>query len=403
MARRVNAKDFMEGQILAITAATDRLRNLKRFVADTLESLPIAALVVDFKGEIMLANSMAESLLRGDALETPQLVRHRLLDVLAAMRPEEGGEWRGLLPTYATGADPMNASDSHASSTPIMIEAKTISAGAERDCAVQFAPLYTHRGAAMGLIVTIADVTPLKESERRRDEVLRFLSHDMRSPQASIITLLEMAREDPDGIPQATLLDRIGKYSRRTLTLADDFLRMAKAERAKPSDFVPIELTGILQDVADEASDAARGKSIDVTFNAPQDEAWVRGDRDLVTRAVINLLSNAIKYSLDCTTVTVGLSYLDATQRWRIDVSDQGFGIAPENMSRLFQRFQRIDQEGQPKTDGIGLGLVFVKTVVERMLGEVQVASQVMINDGDPHGTTFSILLPAVEPEHDDA
>jgi signal transduction histidine kinase len=253
------------------------------------------------------------------------------------------------------------------------------------------------------MIVTIADVTPLKESERRRDEVLRFLSHDMRSPQASIITLLEMVRDDPDRIPQATLLDRIGKYSRRTLTLADDFLRMAKAERAKSSDFVPIELTGILQDVADEAEDAARGKSIRVVLKAPQDEAWVRGDRDLLTRAVINLLSNAIKYSLDFTNVTIALSHMDAPDRWRIDVSDEGFGVAPENMPRLFRRFQRIEQAGQPASDGIGLGLVFVKTVVERMSGEVQVSSQVMVNDGDPHGTTFSLLLPAIDLEPDEA
>ena len=175
---------------------------------------------------------------------------------------------------------------------------------------------------------------------------------------------------------------------------------MARAERVKASDFVPIELTDILQDVVEEGEDAARGKSIRVVLDAQDDEAWVSGDRDLLTRAVINLLSNAIKYSPDNTTTTVSLRAEDAGSRWRIDVTDQGFGIAPENMSRLFQRFQRLEQEGQPKSDGIGLGLVFVKTVVERMAGEVQVSSRVMINEGDAHGTTFSILLPAIAPEN---
>jgi CHASE2 domain-containing sensor protein/signal transduction histidine kinase len=387
--------DFIEKRIVAITNATERLRNLKRFVADTLESLPTAALVTDFKGEILLANSMAATLL---AKEGATLQGTRLEIALAQLRLEEGA-WAELLPSLMQNeqAESDAVDQTRSVQSTHTLEAKTIDATPERDCAVQFAPLYTNDGRASGMIVTIADVTALKESERRRDEVLRFLSHDMRSPQASIITLLEMVKEDPEHIPNDKLLERVGKYARRTLTLADDFLRMARAERVKASDFVPIELTDILQDVVEEGEDAARGKSIRVVLDAQDDEAWVSGDRDLLTRAVINLLSNAIKYSPDNTTTTVSLRADDTGSRWRIDVSDEGFGIAPENMSRLFQRFQRLEQEGQPKSDGIGLGLVFVKTVVERMAGEVQVSSRVMINDGDSHGTTFSILLPSIE------
>ncbi len=391
-----SASDFMEGRIIAITAATARLRNLKRFVADALENLPTAALVVDLKGQVLLSNSRADALFtipeHAAALEGRQL-----LDALTVLTPEQGA-WRDFVPRYtsdAASATQLQSPDA----TPVTVEAKAHLGNIERDCAVQFAPLFTNTSEIAGLIVTIADVTQLKESERRRDEVLRFLSHDMRSPQASIITLLEMVREDPDRLPQATILDRIGKYSRRTLTLADDFLRMARAERAKASEFVPIELTEILQDVVDEGTDAARGRSTKVVLDAEADEAWVKGDRDLLTRAVINLLSNAIKYSSEQTTVTVRLTAIEDPLRWKIDVTDEGFGIAPENMSKLFQRFQRIDQEGQPRTDGIGLGLVFVKTVVERMGGHVEVASQVVVNEGDAHGTTFSIVLPAVHLE----
>ena len=385
--------DFIEKRIVAITYATERLRNLKQFVADTLESLPTAALVIDFQGEILLANSMAATLLGKDGAPLQGL---KLETALRQLRPEEGA-WADMLPALMRVE---NDNLTRQTQAPRTIEAKTIDATPERDCAVQFAPRYTFDGRASGMIVTIADVTQVKESERRRDEVLRFLSHDMRSPQASIITLLEIVKEDPGHIPTEKLLERVGKYARRTLTLADDFLRMARAERVNVSDFVPIEVTGILQDVVEEGEDAARGKSIRVVLNADVEEGWVLGDQDLLTRAVINLLSNAIKYSPDNTTTTVTLHAADAGSRWRIDVADEGFGIAPENMSKLFQRFQRMEQEGQPRTDGIGLGLVFVKTVVERMGGEVQVSSRVMVNDGDLHGTTFSILLPAMTMEH---
>lgn len=407
-ARRLRIPDFIERRIVTITAATDRLRSLKRFVADTLESLPTAALVVDFNGQILLSNSMADRLLNattdqiGAATARP-LQGRELRDVLARLRPDEAGSWDVLLPKLleanAVSAAQSDGNAAWRAGSPTTVEAKTIDAIAERDCVVQFAPLYSHIGEATGLIVTIADITPLRESERRRDEALRFLSHDMRSPQASIITLLEMVKEEPDSIPHSTLLERVGKYARRTLNLADDFLRLAKAERAKPSDFAPVELTEILRDVVEEGESAARGKSIRVVLSAPQDEAWVSGDRDLLTRAVINLLSNAVKYSPDETTVAVALSLSEDGNRWRIDVIDEGFGIAPENMSRLFMRFQRIEQQGQPKADGIGLGLVFVKTVTERMGGEVSVTSQVVVKEGDAHGTTFSITLPVVNPD----
>jgi len=397
--------DFIERRIATITAATERLRHLKRFVASTLECLPTAALVVDFNGRILLSNSMADQLLNGAgelaaATASMPLAGRELRDALARLRVEEGGSWDALLGTLPTTGlpSPMGAAV-NGLVTPTTVEAKTIDAVPERDCVVQFAPLYSHLGEATGLIVTIADITPLRESERRRDEALRFLSHDMRSPQASIITLLEMVKEDPHSIPQTTLLARIGKYAQRTLNLADDFLRLARAERAKPSDFAIVELTQILRDVVEEGDSAARGKSIRVVLSAPYDEAWVSGDRDLLTRAVINLLSNAVKYSPDETMVAVALSLSDDGKRWRVDVIDEGFGIAPENISRLFIRFQRIEQEGQPRAEGIGLGLVFVKTVIERMGGEVSVTSQVVVNEGDAHGTTFSMALPVVDPD----
>lgn len=405
----VRVPDVIERRIEAVAMATDRLRNLKRFVADSLENLPTATLVVDFNGRILLSNSMANQMfIRIGAGRTPDgsvagLEGHPLTTVLAALRPEESGVWEQLLPGLLA---PTTVTEAGTDATPVTVEAKSIDMQPERDCVVQFAPLANHKGVKTGLIITIADITPLRESERRRDEALRFLSHDMRSPQASIITLLEMVKEDPGSIPQATLLERIGKYSRRTLNLADDFLRLAKAERAKSSDFSPLELTEILQDVVDEGEAMARGKSMQVVMDAEVDEAWISGDRDLVTRAIINLLSNAIKYSPESTTVTIRLATEprqdkqdSQTERWRVDVADEGMGIAPENMARLFQRFQRLHQEGQPKTDGIGLGLVFVKTVIERMGGEVRVASQVMTQPGDAHGTTFSIVLPQIDPD----
>jgi CHASE2 domain-containing sensor protein/signal transduction histidine kinase len=394
--------DVIERRIASITAASARMRSLKRFVEVAIESLPTAALVTDHDGRIMLSNTTADRLLTPQGAGTTgkviALEDRMILDVLNALTPEEVGGWPHVW---------KRASMEAATTT---VEALRVLGATEENFVVQFAPLVTTAsrvGSVSGVIVSIVDVTPLHESERRRDEALRFLSHDMRSPQAAILTMLEMVREEPESIPHDTLLARIGKYSRRTLNLADDFLRLAKAERARPADFREVELGEILSDVADEAESLASAKLIRIEIDNHADEAWVLADRDLLTRAIINLVSNAIKYSPEKTMIVIALDAVSGEDNknendanvvegdmWRIRVADQGFGIAPENLAKLFTRFQRFSTDDQPQTDGIGLGLVFVKTVVERLGGEISVTSRTEADAHGTRGTTFAVSLP---------
>jgi CHASE2 domain-containing sensor protein/signal transduction histidine kinase len=402
--------DVVEQRIASVRDATQRLRNLNRFVADSLESLPEAALVTDFNGRVMLANSSADHLLgahhskdtEADKENEQPLEGRDVFDLMQNFRHDSDKTWREL---WADASD---------NSRSISIEARMVGKGADdQEFLVQIAPSMSHTGAHTGTILTLTDISPLRESERRRDEALRFLSHDMRSPQASIITLLEMQRDDPESMTFEKLMERIDRYAKRTLNLADDFLRLAKAERSKPQDFAPLELSGLLQDAVEEAWSLASAKQISVKSNTPDDEAWVAGDRDLLTRVLMNLLSNAIKYSPPNTAVTCSLRREE--KNWIIDVADQGYGISEANMSKLFTRFVRLHEEGQPEEEGIGLGLVFVKTVVTRHNGSIGVKSRVAkygakhSNDDSnvtsvestDHGTTFSVTLPAQDAPED--
>lgn len=398
LATREFVPDVIERRIGALKLATARMRNLNRFISDSIESLPEAALVSDMNGRVMLANSSADTLFGA----TPNAEKEKagvallegrdLFELMAGLQQNDTATWRELLAgTYETGK-------------VVSVEAR---AGDDREYLVQLAPSFSFSGAQTGSIVTVVDISPLRESERKRDEALRFLSHDMRSPQASILTLIELRTEDPDSMPVDKLVDRVGKYARRTLNLADEFLRLAKAERSRPQDFHPIELTELQRDVAEEGWALASTKRIKVSIDGPDDEAWVNGDRDLLTRVIVNLLSNAIKYSPPDTAITIRLRAVEKS--WVLDVADQGYGIAEADMSKLFNRFQRIHREGQPEEDGIGLGLVFVKTVVARHGGTIGVTSKARPNDGDPgaaesrdHGTTFSVTLPAIPSPHGD-
>jgi len=372
----------IENRIAALQVAAQRMRDLNRFVADSLENVPEAVLVTDFTGRILLANTVADRLFAAlaDESESPRgatvLDGSDIFKLLALLRHGEARPWREIW-------------------TAAFVEATSISLEAtgpnDHELLVRIAPSYSARGMRTGSIVTLVDVSPLRESERRRDEALRFLSHDMRSPQASILTLLEMQREEPELMPVDRLVERVGKYARRTLNLADDFLRLASAERARSQDFVEIELSELMRDAAEEAWSLASAKKIQVAAVEPETEAWVMGDRDLLTRTLINLLSNAIKYSPPETCVSLTLK--SEEDKWRLNVTDQGYGIAEADMSRLFQRFTRLKLEGQPEEDGIGLGLVFVKTVVARHHGAIDVTSK---TTKGASGTTFSVTLPAV-------
>ena len=388
---RLLVPDVIESRIVALQAATERMRNLNRFVADSLENVPEVVFVTDAAGRVLFANTSAHRLLsafsaKGTAPEKfLTLDGYDLFEVLALLRHGDTRNWREI---WTQAYEEMK---------PASLEA---TGPGEHELLVQIAPSFSARGARTGSIVTMVDVSPLRESERRRDEALRFLSHDMRSPQASILTLLEMQREEPEMMPIARLVERIGKYSRRTLNLADDFLRLAKAERSKPQDFALLELQELMRDAAEEAWALAETKKISVTVDAEEHpDAWVMGERDLLTRVLINLLSNAIKYSPENTKVSLNLQRDGAN--WKLNVTDQGYGIAASDMSKLFTRFTRLKNEGHAEEDGIGLGLVFVKTVVERHHGSINVTSKTAQGEGAERtgesGTTFSVTLPAAD------
>ena len=116
----------------------------------------------------------------------------------------------------------------------------------------------------------------------------------------------------------------------------------------------------------------------------------MNADRTLLTRALSNLMSNAINYSPDHTSILCSLWSEQDGEHTRVmcSICDHGYGIAEADQSKLFQRFQRVDLPDQARHDGVGLGLVFVKTVIERHFGEIRFVSLA------GKGTTFILSLP---------
>jgi signal transduction histidine kinase/CHASE2 domain-containing sensor protein len=373
--------DPVDATIAPLEEAIAGLREARRFIADTVESLPQALFVADEAGRIVLANSRAREWAvyetvqaRRDAgLDLSKGVEGRTLgQVLLDFRPAASRTWESII------------DESVATGRVAHIDAR---GPGGRDVLVLFSPRHGAGGERAGLIVNMVDVSVMREAERRREDLLRILSHDMRAPQASIITLLEMRSLDPSAVDLESLIAKVGHHARRTLDLADDFLRLARAEQARAEQFVEVDLADVVEESCEEAWTLAHRKSIVIGRSLAVPEAPMKGDRTLLLRMMQNLLTNAIKFSPAGSTVEVSLETQGIS--WLVRVTDHGRGIAKEDLPRLFTRFGRVGADANDP-GGVGLGLVMVRTVVERHRGVVSVASE------PGSGSTFSVSLPAL-------
>ncbi len=226
----------------------------------------------------------------------------------------------------------------------------------------------------------------LRQARSNREETLRFLSHDMRSPQNSILALTQLQQNPESALGQQELLHRIDSYANKTLSLVDGFVQLARAE-AMQIQFRPQDLVELLEQSIDELWVRARQHNIDLVAQDLPESAWTMGDALLLRRALGNLIDNAIKYSPDHSRITCRIAAVESS--WRIDIQDQGRGISAAQIHTLFQPFTRVSEDQPGNPDGAGLGLAFVHTVAGRHHGRIQVDS------AEGTGTTFSLLLPA--------
>ena len=224
---------------------------------------------------------------------------------------------------------------------------------------------------------------------RNRDEALRFLSHDMRAPQTSILALLELQNEPESALPQKELFSRIKTASRKTLSLADNFVQLARAE-SQEYRLEEVDFQDLLLDANDEMWSLAKAKNIILKTDISEDEFLLHADRTLMTRALTNLISNAIHYSPEHTEITCTLKREVTADAAHVvcTISDQGYGIAVADQDKLFQRFRRVSTPDQPTQNGSGLGLILVKTVIERHRGKISLVSEV------GKGSRFVIEIP---------
>jgi two-component system sensor histidine kinase SenX3 len=272
------------------------------------------------------------------------------------------------------------------------------------------APLGLHLRAvalnATHVAVEAADVTESHRLARVRRDFVANVSHELKTPIGALQLLAE-ALLDATEVPSAEAVEggeqsedllaarrfaeRIHHESARMGRLVNELLELTRLQGAEPLPTPePIALDWVIAEVVDRTRTTASAKGIGVHYTGPKG-AIVYGSDSQVATAVTNLVENAIAYSGADTKVLLAMRQDDD---WiEIDVTDQGIGIAPHDVDRIFERFYRADQARSRSTGGTGLGLAIVKHIATNHGGRVDVTSTL----GD--GSTFTLRLPARPPE----
>jgi len=356
--------DLLEQRIHAVEDATRRLRKLHHFISDSLQHLPSPTFVCDARGRVTLANEAALLYLPSGQAAQGQAIAQLLVELV---HPHSG---RPLLPQDA--------------SRMVELPAQQEGRDAQGRHMLMLCKPFALEGSTIWLI-TLVDLTDMRRAQQQRDQALHFISHDIRAPGASILTLLEMRREFPEQLSQQDLLARIERHARSSLAMAQGFVQLASAQ-AYEYHSTPFDLAAALEETVDDAWASAQDQQVQMRITHLPQAAPVHGDRALICRAITNIVGNAIKFSPPGSTVQCALTL--ESPYWVISVRDQGPGIAPEQQSHLFQPFKRLHEGSHPGIAGVGLGLALVQTVLQRHGGLVQVRSS------SGAGAEFRLLLP---------
>jgi two-component system phosphate regulon sensor histidine kinase PhoR len=260
-------------------------------------------------------------------------------------------------------------------------------AAEDRVFEAQAAPLAA--GTARGAIAILHDITDLERLERVRKDFVANVSHELRTPLTAIRgyaeTLLEGAVEDQEN--NRRFLEIIRVHAIRLNNIASDLLTLSELESGKPAPAPePVSVRGALEAALKTVEAEARVR--DVTLICGKlDDALVLGDPVRLEQALVNLLDNAVKFNRPGGAVRVETAR--AAGKIRISIADTGIGIPSTDLTRIFERFYRVDKARSREVGGTGLGLSIVKHLVERMGGTVTVESQL------GKGSRFAVFLPA--------
>ncbi|MAS33198.1 MAG: hypothetical protein CL610_04270 [Anaerolineaceae bacterium] len=239
----------------------------------------------------------------------------------------------------------------------------------------------------VGRIIVMHDITPFKEMDRLKSELIATVSHDLKQPLAVMngyIELLLMHRKlDENGLG---FLDMVRKSIQSMRQLIDDLLDLAKIESGIQLNMEPVDVKSLVDDCLESLQPNILGKALRVVADIPDDLPFLLADRARFQQILLNLTSNAVKYTQTDGEIQIRAEHRD--KMVHIVVKDNGMGISAEDQTHIFERFYRVRRPETDNIEGTGLGLAIVKSLVEAHKGQIGLESRL------GEGTQFFLKLP---------
>ncbi len=242
----------------------------------------------------------------------------------------------------------------------------------------------------IGTLIVLNNVTHVRMLENIRKDFVANVSHEIKTPLTAIKgfveTIIQIEAESPEDARR--FLKIVMKHVDRLDAILEDLLSLARIEQKSfkhDVDTEKIRVEDIFETVLQVVQAKANEKKIELEYKI-NDNLFIETDEHLMEQALVNLVDNAVKYSSEETIVSMSATAEEG--KLTISVADQGQGIPEKHLSRIFERFYRVDKARSRKLGGTGLGLAIVKHIVQAHSGTVSVHST------EGKGSTFNIHLP---------
>jgi PAS domain S-box-containing protein len=259
-------------------------------------------------------------------------------------------------------------------------------------------PLYDEAGAVTGCISVCVDLTErqkaadvLKEVDRRKDQFLATLSHELRNPLAPIRNAVELLKIAPhDEAIRAQALATMQRQLLQLVRLTDDLLDVARINRDRMEvRHERIDLRAVVQSAVESARSHVEAAGHWLTVRVPPRAVWLEADFTRLSQAFSNLLINAVKYTERGGRIGISASVHDDVAI--VSVTDTGVGIPPEMLPQVFDMFTQLDHSLDRARGGLGIGLALARRLIEMHGGTIEACSE-----GTGRGSSFNIRLPVI-------
>ena len=315
-----------------------------------LNAIPLGVVVTDEQGNIILGNHVVAGV---------EILRH--IDVLVNEAVE-----RIIKKSRETGSS--------------VRETLELFGPPPRTLVIEARPLEGSKSIAI-----IEDISERTRIDAVRTDFVANISHELKTPVGALSILADTIRDEDDLKVIHRLSSKMVKEANRMAKTIDDLLELSRIELDVSAVLEPVSIFSVVAESIDRMAYFAAQAGIGIVSQLPEADCVVKGDRLQLVSAVSNLIDNAVKYSEKGDEVTVRVSPQDETVD--ISVSDEGIGIPPSDIDRVFERFYRVDRARSRGTGGTGLGLSIVRHVMNNHGGSVNVTSQ------EGEGSTFVLTL----------